>query len=1493
MLKYLSSLASNASTNVFSVDDIDDKSTESFLDEKVNTIVHLSNSTATQNLSSSDKKDLVNSVKNIIRFIEVLDSKSVPHEVIIDFKHRCLGALLKFFGAQTVQKKCLLGSLPVFLKNMDVHDELHFSLTWTFMYSTISSISEESLKILICNNMEKIGYYSILLEFIGKNLSSRDSFYVIALILDHLLWICSRPSSLLSTASSLPVRVKQYLLLPRHLESIFELVRWTDDIESRQSAGHALSILVLLLTSVDKSTCTTIQDVARLSGGLLWIFHRLTWNLQSSFVLGHIDDYSSAAPKVAAPQFVRSVFGSMSPEPDALTESAASSNVQSLFMLLCMGNSNNTQMVIRVLPLGMQMFLAQIPAAGYGLDHLFATAPPLSEAVSSFATKMDSWLRWNVLLAALATRLDSPCVVWTQHALVHLTDQLQAAMVAHDQTRRLRTRRHQWDPLLLDVTYPMLDVLLPVSGVYVRVLLQDLERDHAESESEREQTGRPGYFPEANVAAIAVTTMDRALLAAMHVDERGTDDEEEEVVLLCLRSLVLMLYRWPREVQRALPLGGFVILLKTGVRRCSLRVGENGGTTPHSVLWLRRVMLVLRLRLSAMGVEDVQQFRFMGGVEAWLRAVESPVAWTGLGKGTSTGSEAAHELLLALHFLLEVVTLSSAVASRLCSPSPAQAIVRSLWQAGELSGTGSGSAMEALESVLRRMILVDPQGATVALSQTEVVAVLLYRYVKGDGIGELGMVSAELLVELLHLALGVGDAFATATDRVKEAYLAVTAASSPLMLMFVSMLPTQLLRMMLLLPTTDLPALFNGYVRSPDVIWDARRRLRCQAKALERVRTWLNIVPLSGTAETASGPVYPELSSEPQVSGMYLRYLAVPSACVCKPWSTWFTAPVDLVSLVTALLSEISSQASASGSALVLSGLSSVGLKSDSFPAQTAGLSVLVFEVVSQVSRRLAAEFGSYSLDVSHEAVPHADNRTEEAADVPSTDPAEACNDGACVTENKQAAVITNPKNRSPDQWVELAAGIVCLAVWLRLPAELNMGKPCSVFSALSLPDLRESDTRLPVVDVARVLDLVVSVGLAAVESLEQTGEADDTPLVASKSLLAVLTVALVAVTETTAEGRMRSDKPRSDLLHWLLGRPCVALLCRCCHKCVARRSPQSALCALVALQLLLQHSQRLSLELGLAQELFEAGVPVLLLDNIVAFSAQPSPSTKYTRWAALSMLNSESVGSQKDGELQAPTVPERCESLLDMLQQDVGAFLLDSCKGQPAPSNPSSDPRSVDSCTEVATECVHLLRLLVGDCRSSGDSAAAATPATPTINLLQQLLPPPLLVTLLTEPEVGISILGSRAEVRRPIGMWRPEMRSQLETLLGSEAKVGAVPNIQQLLASNRFQCLYPALADEVTVDGLYINLLLDPSKTDDIGSRSPPRFVEALQASLAGSRRLMQHLSATATGSGSRRQGNLDTVAKLTKLKQSVLECVLQKHPELGYSDAVVDDD
>ena len=94
----------------------------------------------------------------------------------------------------------------------------------------------------------------------------------------------------------------------------------------------------------------------------------------------------------------------------------------------------------------------------------------------------------------------------------------------------------------------MLDALIPLNGIYLRMLLQDLEIDHINlSDTKDDNFGGEipslcqSYLTPDDVINLTKSSLDRSLLASESLKQG--DDSDEEVILVCLRVLTLLLSR--------------------------------------------------------------------------------------------------------------------------------------------------------------------------------------------------------------------------------------------------------------------------------------------------------------------------------------------------------------------------------------------------------------------------------------------------------------------------------------------------------------------------------------------------------------------------------------------------------------------------------------------------------------------------------------------------------------------------------------------------------------------------------------------------------------------------------------------------------------------------------------------------------------------------------------------------------------------------------------
>lgn len=228
-----------------------------------------------------------------------------------------------------------------------------------------------------------------------------------------------------------------------------------------------------------------------------------------------------------------------------------------------------------------------------------------------------------------------------------------------------------------------------------------------------------------------------------------------------------------------------------------------------------------------------------------------------------------------------------------------------------------------------------------------------------------------------------------------------------------------------------------------------------------------------------------------------------------------------------------------------------------------------------------------------------------------------------------------------------------------------------------------------------------------------------------------------------------------------------------------------------------------------------------------------------------------------------------------------------------------------------VVCECAELLRLLLFVC---GPGAAATDEAqdvallktssyTPALGpLLDYLLTPSLVFLLVSNVELFIKILSANA-TERPQAIWNKEMRSILSDVVarentrlakhltrkrGESADTGISDGIVVPSGPEGYRQLFPRLASECVVEGVFVRFLVVPEHKDDIGQRNLVRFVEALQTSIRTSRLILDRSNKLAPNVKNKLSaGNTNALMAHITAKEKALARLLEDHPELGYAD------
>merc|ERR1719487_50249 len=169
----------------------------------------------------------------------------------------------------------------------------------------------------------------------------------------------------------------------------------------------------------------------------------------------------------------------------------------------------------------------------------------------------------------------------------------------------------------------------------------------------------------------------------------------------------------------------------------------------------------------------------------------------------------------------------------------------------------------------------------------------------------------------------------------------------------------------------------------------------------------------------------------------------------------------------------------------------------------------------------------------------------------------------------------------------------------------------------------------------------------------------------------------------------------------------------------------------------------------------------------------------------------------------------------------------------------------------------------------------------------------------MLSDAPLFLNILSASKATKRPLAIWNATMLQTLKSFIMAETnKISAAEqsdapvlcDVDAMLVPEGYKTLYPNIASEVIVDGVYVSMLTHPQHRDDIGARHLPNFVEMLQASVSSSRKVLEHIKLAKN----RRQSISGTQAVQSQLttKQQVLEYMIKQHPELGYADLFVVD-
>jgi hypothetical protein len=262
------------------------------------------------------------------------------------------------------------------------------------------------------------------------------------------------------------------------------------------------------------------------------------------------------------------------------------------------------------------------------------------------------------------------------------------------------------------------------------------------------------------------------------------------------------------------------------------------------------------------------------------------------------------------------------------------------------------------------------------------------------------------------------------------------------------------------------------------------------------------------------------------------------------------------------------------------------------------------------------------------------------------------------------------------------------------------------------------------------------------------------------------------------------------------------------------------------------------------------------------------------------------------------------CKALIQKNKRNLTQFAFSNSSdsefpGQQAPTSTHSPQR------QLVYEVVLLLRSMIRTAIGSEDvsrkqgspsgTAQQSKQRHPLLEFMDQVLTPSLVHLMLNHSSLFLEVFRATKATKRPLAIWNSVLLTTLKDFLKREldrmneegAESPIIFQISAALEKESFRGFHPSLVDEIVVDGVYVNLLLDPQHRDDIGARNLPAFVEELQASVSSSKRVLELVQLR------RQSASRQSIMSHVSIKQQVLNHIIRDHPELGYSDLYVVDD
>lgn len=205
-------------------------------------------------LNNQDTKDFIRLAPVLFGLLDDIRGESlVPTSQGGACAKLCLQTLLLMYVIPVYTKKTSEGCIASSAKYLDANDTESFSLSFSCIYFSFASMTDESSKANVCLLLDRHNGYPRLLDFLNqaRMLSTLDDvLFISILILQFVSWILRKNMTVLS---NLRYKLRQILL--QQQETLFDLSRHLNT--SLSTAVYRL--FAMILQQEDKNTCLVLQ----------------------------------------------------------------------------------------------------------------------------------------------------------------------------------------------------------------------------------------------------------------------------------------------------------------------------------------------------------------------------------------------------------------------------------------------------------------------------------------------------------------------------------------------------------------------------------------------------------------------------------------------------------------------------------------------------------------------------------------------------------------------------------------------------------------------------------------------------------------------------------------------------------------------------------------------------------------------------------------------------------------------------------------------------------------------------------------------------------------------------------------------------------------------------------------------------------------------------------------------------------------------------------